>query len=150
MSRHDHRVDAGFRARAMGPDAFDMDIEKATPRHHRAGPHRELAHIQAGAVMHAVNHITGKLFEQAVFDHGGGAADTFLRRLEYEMHLTVEIHGFGQIAGRPQQHSGMAVVAAGMHLAVVGGTVGEAVGLQDRQGIHIRPQADGARGITDP
>ena len=38
----------------------------------------------------------------------------------------------------------MAVVAAGVHAARVAGAMGKGVGLRDRQGIHVGPQADAA------
>ena len=38
----------------------------------------------------------------------------------------------------------MTVVAAGVHAAGVAGAMGKGVGLGDRQGIHVGPQADAA------
>src|SRR5439155_5406191 len=48
----------------------------------------------------------------------------------------------GEIARRAEQHCGMAVMAAGVHLAGNGGLVGNVVRLLDRERIHIGAQPD--------
>ena len=57
---------------------------------------------------------------------------------------TVEIARLGQVFGRAEQHGGVAVMAAGMHHALGGGTIRNVVQLLDRQGVHVGAQADGA------
>jgi len=47
--------------------------------------------------------------------------------------------------GRGQQHGGVAVVAAGVHLALVGAGVGEVVVLGHRQRVDVGAQPHGAR-----
>jgi hypothetical protein len=49
------------------------------------------------------------------------------------------------VLGRRQQHGGVAVVAAGVHLAGVLAGMREAVELLHGQGVHVGAQADGAR-----
>src|SRR6476661_6365853 len=66
------------------------------------------------------------------------AAQCLLGGREDEVHGAFEIAGLRQVLRGAQQHGGVAVMAAGMHLAVVGGAVGERVALLDRQRIHVR------------
>ena len=72
---------------------------------------------QARSIVHAVDRVHGEALEQPLLDHDPAAAEPFLRRLKDEMHLAGEISAFGEIARRPEQHRGMAVVTAGVHLA---------------------------------
>jgi hypothetical protein len=63
----------------------------------------------------------------------------------WKMNTTVPSKfGWRQVFCRPQQHGGVTVVAAGVHAAIVAGTVGKQVLLQQRQGIHVGAQGDGA------
>ena len=95
--------------------------------------------------MHAEHRFHGEFFEQAFLDHFTAAALAFLGRLENEIGGAVEALALGQVLGRAQQHGGVAVVAAGVHAAVVLGLVAEAVHFVDGQGVHVGAHADGAR-----
>src|SRR5262249_5602692 len=75
-------------------------------------------------------------------------APALLRRLEDEVHGALEVAGLRQVFGGAQQHGGVAVMAAGMHLAVVGGAGGEAVALLDRQRGPVGAQAAAAGGVA--
>ena len=90
------------------------------------------AQCHAWCVVHAEQLIAGKLFEQAIIDHGLGAADTFFRRLENEIDLAAKTSRGSQVLGRPQQHGGVTVVAAGVHGALVGRAVCESIFFADR------------------
>ena len=149
IGRDDHRVDAGFGPRAMRALALDADVPGSTAGHHRAGADGELARLQARPVVHAEDGIAGELVEQPVGQHGVGATQPFLGRLEDEMHRAVEILRRGEIARRPQQHGGVAVMAAAMHLAVELGGVRQAVGLLHRQAVHVGAQPDGFMRVAD-
>ena len=87
----------------------------------------------------------GKLLEQAVFDHAARAGAAFFGRLENQVDGAVEIAVRGQVVRRAQQHGGVAVVAAGVHLAGVARRVGKAVDFLHGQRVHVGAQADGAR-----
>ena len=80
---------------------------------------RELPTWHAGPVVHAEHRVHRELLEQAVLDHLARAAAAFFGRLEDQVHGAVEIAVLRQVLGRAQQHRGMAVVAAGVHLAGV-------------------------------
>ena len=96
--------------------------------------------------MHAVDRVAGKALEQIVLQHGQRAADAFLAGLEDEVHRAVEVARLRQVARGAEQHRGVAVMAAGVHLAVVAAAIREVVGLVDRQRVHVGAQAD--RGLA--
>ena len=56
----------------------------------------------------------------------------------------VEVARLGEILGRPQQHRGVAVMAAGVHHARMPARVLEGVALGDRQRVHVGADAHGA------
>ena len=60
------------------------------------------------------------------------------------MHGAAEIAMLRKIAGGAEQHRGVPVMAAGMHLAGILRGMGEAVLLMDVQGVHIGAKPDGA------
>ncbi len=107
-----------------------------------AGPHREGADRQARPVVHAEHRLDRKALEQPLLDHDPAAALVLLGRLEDEMDGAGEIAGLGEIARRAQQHRGMAVMAAGMHLAGDRRDMGEDVLLVDMERVHVGAQRD--------
>jgi hypothetical protein len=142
VRRHEHRVDARLGARAVRAAALDVDVEERAARHHRPRAHREGSERHPGPVVHAEHRFAGKALEEAVLDHGACAADAFLGGLEDEVHRAVEMPRPGEVFRRAEEHRGVAVVAAGVHAAVVRGLVAEAVRFPDRQRIHVRAQPD--------
>ena len=100
--------------------------------------------------MHAEDRLAREFVEQPVLDHRLGAAQAFLGRLEDEMHRAVEIARFREIARRAEQHRRVAVMAAGMHAPVMPRPVGEGIGLEDRQAVHVGAQSDRPRRVADP
>ena len=95
-----------------------------------------------GIIVHAVDLLDAETVHQAVLHHGPASAAALLRRLEDHDRGAGEIAGLGEVARGAQQHRGMAVVTAGMHLARHGGTVGNVVRLLDRQRVHVGAQPD--------
>ena len=96
--------------------------------------------------MHAEDGIHRKLPEQAILDHHIGAAFRLLGRLKNEMDAAVKFQTtpvFGQVARRAEQHGGMPVMTAGVHLAGVPGAMRKLVVFLQRQGVHVGAQADG-------
>ena len=85
------------------------------------GPARTaiLSRRQAGPVVHGVDLVGGKTLEQALLHHDLPAAAAFLRGLEDHVGGAVEIARLGEVARRAEQHGGVAVVAAGMHPALM-------------------------------
>ncbi len=79
---------------------------------------------------------------QPVADHGGGARAALLRRLKDHHRVAGKVAGLGEILRRAQQHRGVAVMAAGVHLARrLGGIVQPGLFLY-RQRIHVGAQPD--------
>jgi hypothetical protein len=114
--------------------------------HREAGHGDELAFGLAGHVVHAEHRVAGEQVEEAVLEHLAGAGLAFFGRLEHQVHDAVEVARGRQVARRGQQHGGVAVVAAGVHLAQHLAGPGLAAGLDDGQGVHVGTQADAARG----
>jgi hypothetical protein len=97
------------------------------------------------AVVHAKDRIARKAVEEPVLDHRFTAAKPLFGRLEDEVHRPVEIARFREVAGGPEEHRRVPVMAASMHSAVVTRAVREIGRLLDRQRIHIRSQPHRAR-----
>ncbi len=61
--------------------------------------------------------------------------------------MPAKLRCLAQQVRRAQQHGGVAVVAAGVHLAGVAAGVGQAGGFGKGQGIHVGPQAHAGAGV---
>jgi hypothetical protein len=70
-------------------------------------------------------------------NHRQTAAAALLGGLEDQHGRTRETARFRQVAGGAEQHGRMAVMAAGVHLARLGGGIGTPGLLLDRQAVHI-------------
>ena len=92
--------------------------------------------------MHAVDLVDGEALHQPVLDHRGGSRAALLRGLEDHDRVAGEIPRLGEIAGRPQQHRGMPVMAAGVHQARRLGSIGKIGLLLDRQRVHVGAKPD--------
>ncbi|MCY1226332.1 hypothetical protein D9M72_385590 [compost metagenome] len=112
-------------------------------RHERAGQEAELAGRMPRHVVQREHRIAREQPEQAVLDHLARAAHAFLGRLEDNVQRAPEGLVRGQVARRGQQHGSVAVMAAGVHLAVDLAGIRQAGGFTDRQRIHVGAQADG-------
>ena len=122
-----------------------ITISKMSNASHDRPRHRaELADRQPGPVVHAVDRIAGELLEQTLLDHHAPAALVLLGRLEDEVYGAVEGARLGEILRRAEQHGGVPVVAARVHLAVVVGAMREGVLLADMERVEIGAQADRA------
>ena len=93
--------------------------------------------------MHAEHLFDGEALHHAFLDHLVAAAAAFFGRLEDHGDRAGEIARLGEIFRRAEQHGGVAVMAAGMHVARRVGSVGLAGRLGDRQRVHVGAQADG-------
>ena len=122
--------------------AVDGDVEEIGAGHRRARQDRDLAVVQVGRVVQAVDLVAGKFLEQPVLDHGAGAAEAFFGRLEDEMHGAVEVAGLGEIARGAEQHGGVAVMAAAVEAAGNGRAPFQVGVLFHRQRVHVGAQAD--------
>ena len=131
-----------MRTRRVAADALDVDGEMVGRRHDRAGADRELADRQARIVVHAVDFADPEAVHHAVLDHRLAAGAALFRRLEDDDRGAGEIARLGEIARGAEQHRGVAVMAAGVHLAGRRRLVREVGGFHDRQRIHVGAQPD--------
>jgi len=83
-----------------------------------------------------------------VVDHLAAAAAALLGRLEDHDRGAVEIARLGEILRGTEQHRGVAVVAAGVHLAGILRFVRQTGGFLDRQRVHVGAKPDGAGAAT--
>ena len=132
-------------ARPHGHPALQNDFELVARCHDRSSADGKSAIRLARPVVHAEHGIDGKAREQPFLDHLARTTAAFLGRLEDEVHRAVKIAMLGQVLRCRQQHGGVAIMAAGMHFPGVATGMGKGVELLHRQGIHVGPQANGAR-----
>jgi hypothetical protein len=90
----------------------------------------------------AENRIAGEFLEEAFLHHDVAATAAFFSRLENRMNSAVEITRFRQVLYRRQQHGGMAVVAAGVHLAGNFRGIRRIGFFMDIEGVDIGAQSD--------
>ena len=109
-----------------------------------------MAERQARHVVHAVDLLDAEAVHHPVLDHGAAAGAALLRRLEDEHRRAGEAARLGQVARRAEQHGGVPVMAAGMHLAGRLRGPGLAALLVDRQRVHVGAQADDAPASRSP
>ncbi len=133
---------AKLRPRRVAAFAFERDLDVVGRRHHRARTDGEFAERQAGIIVHAVDFLDAEAGDQAVLDHRQGAGAALLRRLENHHGGAGKIARLGEIFGGAEQHRGVAVMAAGVHLARHGRFVRQAGFLLERQRVHVGAQAD--------
>ena len=103
---------------------------------------RELPGRQAGIVVHAVDLLDAEAVHHPVLDHGEAAGAALLRRLEDHHRRAGEVARLGEILRGAEQHGGVAVMAAGVHLAGHRRLVGKLARLLQRQGVHVGAQPD--------
>ena len=129
-----------MRPRRVAAFAFELDRNVIGRRHDRTRANGEFADRQAWKIVHAVDFVDGKTGDQAVLHHGLRAGAALLRRLEDHHRGAGEIARLGEVFGGSQQHRGVAVVAAGVHLAGHRRFVRQAGLLLERQRIHVGAQ----------
>ena len=121
--------------------AVNGDVEEVGAGHRRSRQDRDLAMIEVGRIVQAVDLVAGEFLEQPVLDHGARAAEAFFGRLEDEMHGAVEIPGLGEVARGAEQHGGVAVMAAAVEAAGNGRAPFQVGVLFHRQRVHVGAQA---------
>ena len=113
---HEGRVGAAVGHGAVAARTLEDDFPAVGRGEHRAGADGEVTDREARHVVHAVNHIARELLEQAFLDHHARATEAFLGGLEDEVDGAAEVGRRRKLPGRAQQHRGVPVMAAGMHL----------------------------------
>ena len=90
----------------------------------------------------------GRILQDSCRQHGLGAGEALLVRLEHQLHRAGELLPvLHQQPGRTQQHGSVHIVAAGVHTAVFR-PEGQSRLLLSPEGIHVRPQQDAASGVS--
>ena len=143
-----HGIDAVVRQSGMAAFATDGDFELIAGGHDGSWADRQGADRHAGPVVQTEYRVHGEFVKQAVFDHLARAAATLFGGLEDQHHGAIEMLVFGQMLGCCQQHGGVAVVAASVHLAGVFAGVGKGIGFIDGQCVHVGTQADAAFAVA--
>ncbi len=146
-ARGNHGIGRLLRHRGVAAAAGDANLEAVGAGHDRAAQNGHLPRRQAWPVVQAEYRLHRELFEQTLLDHDATAAIPLLGRLENEMHRAFEVSLAAQrrqSLGRTQQHRGMAVMTAGMHLSRMARAVLEGIEFVERQRVHVGAQADGA------
>jgi len=87
--------------------------------------------------VHAVDFLNVETINQSVVEHGLAAAAAFFGGLKDDDGCPREITALREIARRSEQHRGMTVMAASVHLARRRRSVGQIGRLLDRQGVHV-------------
>ncbi len=140
-----HRVEPVVGQGGVPALAVNGDLELVARRHDRPRAGGEFAYFIARPVVHAKHRLHREFVKQTVLDHLARAAATFFSGLKDEVHGAIKISVFRQVLGCRQQHGGVAVMAAGVHLAGMLAGVAESVELLHRQRIHVGAQANGTR-----
>jgi len=150
QAQHEMRLgigDIGRKVRlraAMAADATESHGPGIGRGQHRADAGAEGRGRHTRRVVQPVDGVAGETLEQPVLQHRDGAAASLFGRLEDQHHRPAEVGIGGEIAGGSQQHGGVPVMTAGVHLAGIGRGVGDARLLFQRQAIHVGTQADRA------
>src|SRR5262249_47948683 len=117
--------------------AFDPDVDGSGRRHDRTGTDGERADRNARAVVHAIDLLDAETVHQPVPDHRGRTGTTLFGRLEDHDCVAREIAWLGEVARGTEQHRGVAVMAAGVHLARRLRGVGQMGRLLDGERVHV-------------
>ena len=95
--------------------------------------------------MHAVDFLDGELVHEPVIDHRHRAGAALFGGLKDDDGVAGEVACLRKALGRAEQHGGVPVVAASVHLAGDFGAVGEVGLLFDRKRVHVGAEPDRAR-----
>ncbi|MNT17612.1 hypothetical protein D3C72_1527700 [compost metagenome] len=150
---HDRRarddgVGGAVRHGAVSAHALQHDGDVVGRCHRGTVAQQQAALRMAGHVVHGEDGVAGVLREQPVFHHALGAAQPFFGGLEDQVERAVELAMPGQVVRRGQEHRRVAVVAAGMHDALVAAGVRQAGGLLDGQRVHVGPQSQALAAVA--
>ena len=129
----------------MAALAFDRDRDLIGRGHQRALAKSERTDRRARPIVHAIDLVDAKLVQKTVIDHRHRARAALLGGLEDDDSVAGEVACLSKALRRAEQHRGMPVMAAGVHLAGSLGAIGEVGLFLDRQRVHVRAQSDRTR-----
>src|SRR5204863_359140 len=110
----------------------------------------KLTGLEARPVVHAEDGFHRKEIEQPVLNHLARAAPALLGGLKDEVHGAVEVALAREIVRSGEQHRGVPVMPAGVHLPSMNARVSEAVPLGHGQRVDVSAQTHGPRGAPVP
>ena len=142
LGRGDDGVAAEMGRGGVGAVAGDPDLEDVERRHHGSRTDRHLADLDPRHVVHAEDLLHRELLEQTLLDHHPRAALVLFRRLEDEPDGAGEIARLREVLGGAEQHRGVPVMPAGMHLSGNLRAVLEVVLLFDMERVQIGAEPD--------
>ena len=102
----------------------------------------ELPQRRARPVVHGENLVAGEALEEAVLDHLACATAELLGGLKDEVQRALPVFILSEGDSGTEQHGGVAVVTAAMHLSRRARTVGKLVLFGQRQRVHVGAQAE--------
>jgi hypothetical protein len=111
------RIGGLVRHGAVPAHARDMHLERVDRRHDRPRRGQDLAHLEPRHVVERIDLPMPNRSMMPLGAHHPRAAAAFLGGLKDQRDLAREIPRLGQVFRSPQQHRGVPVMAAGMHLA---------------------------------
>src|SRR5947209_8617773 len=129
-----------MRPRRMRAEPFDLDHDAVGRREQRTWTDREVADRHARHVVHAIDLLDAEALHHAVLDHLAPAAAALFGWLEDHDRRAGKIARFGEVFRRAEEHRGMPVMAAGVHLARVGGAIRQVGLFIHRERVHVGAQ----------
>ncbi|MPM13852.1 hypothetical protein SDC9_60212 [bioreactor metagenome] len=150
LAGHGYRVDCQVGCGPVPTLSFEGDGEPVGGRHEGAEAVAGLTGLEAlpeASDVEADDAVHGGVFEQPVLDHGGGSLSVLLRGLKDELHRSLEVvPALREDFRRTEEHGGVGVMAAGVHVAVGGGE-GKSRVLGHVEGVVVRPDAEDLSGF---
>lgn len=137
-----HRI-AGFVGHgAMTAHALNVNVKRINRGHDRPRRGVKSAFGQVWSIVQRIDLRDVEPVHDTFLNHNVRAAALFLGRLKDQRHAAREVSRLGQITGCTQQHRGMPVMTAGMHLTGMFRGIVHARFFRDRQRIHVGAQSD--------
>ena len=144
LGRDGHGVDGVVRQSGMTAFALDGDAKLVAGRHHGAWAQRKLTDLKTRPIVHAKDRLHGKALKETLLDHFSSSPTTLFGGLEDQINSPVQALILGQVLRRGQEHGGVPIVSAGVHLTGVHTGVRKGVALLHGQGVHVSSKSYGS------
>ncbi len=137
-----------MRHRRMTTAAVEADFEIVHRRHLGTTQNADLAFRETRPVMNGKHLFDREALQHPILDHLPAATHHLFRRLKDEDDRAIEISAFGEQLCRTQQNRGVAIMAAGMHDALVLRCIVDIGHFLDRQCIELGAQRDSLAAVS--
>ena len=114
----DRRIDPLIGKGGMASLARDKNLKKIRGTHSAPGCRRKVTNRQIGQLMQGKDGPDAEAIHQAIFDHRQSGAIGFFGWLENQDHRSVKTPVIRQIPRGPEQHCGVAIMAACAHSTI--------------------------------